>query len=444
MAEPQLITITGKFTRKDGTPESGTVEFQVPGLLRSQVYDESKSPGRFVATLDESGMFTLLVWATDDPNWTPANWTYKVIISLSNFRTVMNASIPIASPAYTLDLADILPALSPSEGQAYAPISHTHEGTGGPGGAVDSVNGRTGAVVLTKSDVGLSNVDNTTDANKPVSSATQTALNLKANLASPTFTGTVSGITKSMVGLGNVDNISDANKPVSTATQAALDLKANASAVTTALAGKADLVGGFIPTAQIPAIAITEVFPVASQAAMLALTAQRGDMALRTDNGHRYVLSTDSPGTLADWVDLGAATDLVASVNGQTGVVVLAKADIGLGNVDNTSDANKPVSTAQQSALNLKANLASPTFTGTVSGITKSMVGLGNVDNTADSAKPVSTAQQTALDGKPDVYQWNGTTYVLVTTGDIFVGPSANDPATYVTVGNGSVWVKTT
>lgn len=37
-----------------------------------------------------------------------------------------------------------------------------------------------------------------------------------------------------------------------------------------------------------------------------------------------------------------------------------------IGNVDNTSDANKPVSTAQQSALNLKANLASPTFTGTV------------------------------------------------------------------------------
>ncbi len=44
---------------------------------------------------------------------------------------------------------------------------------------------------LTKSDVGLGNVDNTSDANKPVSTATQTALNLKAPLASPTFTGTV-------------------------------------------------------------------------------------------------------------------------------------------------------------------------------------------------------------------------------------------------------------
>ena len=52
-----------------------------------------------------------------------------------------------------------------------------------------------------------------------------TDLAAKAPLASPTFTGTVSGITKSMVGLGNVDNTSDANKPVSTATQTALDLK---------------------------------------------------------------------------------------------------------------------------------------------------------------------------------------------------------------------------
>ena len=50
-----------------------------------------------------------------------------------------------------------------------------------------------------------------------------------APIASPTFTGTVGGITKSMVGLSNVDNTTDANKPVSTATQTALDLKLNLS-----------------------------------------------------------------------------------------------------------------------------------------------------------------------------------------------------------------------
>lgn len=50
--------------------------------------------------------------------------------------------------------------------------------------------------------------------------------NDKAPLANPTFTGTVGGITKAMVGLGNVDNTTDANKPISTATQTALDNKA--------------------------------------------------------------------------------------------------------------------------------------------------------------------------------------------------------------------------
>lgn len=55
-----------------------------------------------------------------------------------------------------------------------------------------------------------------------ISTATQTALDLKAPLASPAFTGTPTGITKTHVGLGNVDNTSDANKPVSTA-QAAAD-----------------------------------------------------------------------------------------------------------------------------------------------------------------------------------------------------------------------------
>ena len=50
-----------------------------------------------------------------------------------------------------------------------------------------------------------------------------------ALLAGPTFTGTVGGITKSMVGLSNVDDTTDANKPVSTATQTALDLKLNLS-----------------------------------------------------------------------------------------------------------------------------------------------------------------------------------------------------------------------
>lgn len=109
--------------------------------------------------------------------------------------------------------------------------------------------------------------------------------------------------------------------------------------------------------------------------------------------------------------------------------VTLVKADVGLGNVDNTSDANKPVSTAQQTALDLKANTAdlatvattgdyadlsgTPSLAtvattgayGDLSGtptLDKAAVGLANVDNTSDASKPVSTATQTALDAKQD------------------------------------------
>jgi len=57
----------------------------------------------------------------------------------------------------------------------------------------------------------------------------------------------------------------------------------------------------------------------------------------------------------------------------------------------------------KQSDTDLKAPIADPTFTGTVGGITKAMVGLGNADNTSDADKPVSTAQQTALDLKSNL-----------------------------------------
>lgn len=92
-----------------------------------------------------------------------------------------------------------------------------------------------------------------------------------------------------------------------------------------------------------------------------------------------------------DTVTIDAAGN-VDSVNGQTGVVVLTKTDIGLGNVDNTSDVNKPISTATQSALNGKQDtLVSGTNIKTINSntllgsgdvvIDKSSVGLGNVAN---------------------------------------------------------------
>lgn len=112
-----------------------------------------------------------------------------------------------------------------------------------------------------------------------------------------------------------------------------------------------------------------------------------------------------------------ASPTFTGTVSGITATMV------GLGNVTNTSDAAKPVSTAQQAALNAKANLASPAFTGTVSGITASMVGLGDVTNTSDADKPVSTAQQTALDLKVNLASPTFTGTVVLPGGSTAAAP---------------------
>lgn len=60
-----------------------------------------------------------------------------------------------------------------------------------------------------------------------------------------------------------------------------------------------------------------------------------------------------------------AQADLSAHAGNTNNPHTVTADQVGLGSVNNTSDANKPVSTATQTALNLKADLASPTFTGT-------------------------------------------------------------------------------
>ncbi len=137
------------------------------------------------------------------------------------------------------------------------------------------------------------------------------------------------------------------------------------------------------------------------------------------------------------WNSTSTTLDLKAPIADPTFMGTVSGIDktmVGLTNVDNTSDANKPVSTATQTALDLKATLASPTFTGTVSGIDKTMVGLTNVDNTSDADKPVSTATQTALDLKAAYYPgtatgqmnyWDGSAWVVVAPGASLPGNQA-------------------
>jgi hypothetical protein len=94
-------------------------------------------------------------------------------------------------------------------------------------------------------------------------------------------------------------------------------------------------------------------------------------------------------------------------------------------------DAQAAAITALNVAVALKAPLDSPAFTGTVSGITKGMVGLGSVDNTSDADKPVSIAQANALVEKADLAG-------AVFTGAVAVPGGGNLLATTSALSNGA------
>lgn len=85
---------------------------------------------------------------------------------------------------------------------------------------------------------------------------------------------------------------------------------------------------GKISTDIIPDIAITNTFVVATEKEMLALTAQVGDVAIRTDEGKSYILKTAGASTLANWEWLRTPDCKIQSVNGKTGAVTLTYSDV--------------------------------------------------------------------------------------------------------------------
>ena len=88
---------------------------------------------------------------------------------------------------------------------------------------------------------------------------------------------------------------------------------------------------GKLNTSVLPALAITDTLTASSEADMLALSAQKGDLCIRTDTNAVYVLSADDPGVLANWLQINVPAGSVISVNGQTGTVVLDSDDIAEG-----------------------------------------------------------------------------------------------------------------
>ena len=501
-------TIHGTYLKADGTtPAEGTIHV-IPNV--KQILDATGNKilaGRLRIALDNTGSFSATVPASDDATLNPSGVTYTVSAQLRyvNLPAVVGISVPTGA---TVDMADVS-SVDP-EAPAYAAqvtpaqlaaLDGRVDALEAGGSGVTSVAGRTGVVTLTKADVGLSAVDNTSDVGKPVSTAATTALAAKADTsaltsaiasevsranaaydasgaaaaaqsaattaaatdatgkvatetsrattaeallapkASPTFTGTVSGVTKSMVGLANVDNTADSAKPVSTAqatadtaigTAAATDATTKANAAQAAAVQRANHTGtqsadtltdgttnkAFLATERTKLTGVaTGATANSSDATLLARANHTGTQTASTISD--FSTAADARVTAAVGATVEAHDTDLTTIAGLTPTnddviqrkagawtnrtmaqvktdLALAKADVGLGSVDNTADTAKPVSTAQQTALDLKANLASPTFTGTVAGISKSMVGLGSADNTTDASKPVSTAQAAA------------------------------------------------
>jgi hypothetical protein len=181
---------------------------------------------------------------------------------------------------------------------------------------------------------------------------------------------------------------------------------------------------GFIPASQLPPLAKVTVSAVANQAARLALTAEAGDIAIQADNGTTYVLSSSPASTNGNWREISATaaisaavaaheadttsvhgiadTSLLVTTNGTqtltnktiTSPSGLVKSDVGLANVDNTSDENKPVSLAALAALGLKAPLESPALTGTATANNLTISGNLTVNGTTSTINSTTLTVQ--------------------------------------------------
>lgn len=250
---------------------------------------------------------------------------------------------------------------------------------------------------IVKADVGLANVPNV-DA---TARANHTGTQLAATISDFTATARTAAVADSITDA--VTNIA----PSQNAVFDALALKADASALANyvpltqkgASNGVATLdAGGKVPVSQLPnsVMEFKGVFDPAT-ATFTDASGNAGDVYLASVAGSYNAGSGSITYAIGDWaVHNGTVfqkslnSNAVVSVNGQTGIVVVTKSDVSLGNVDNTSDATKNSAVATLTNKTLTAPVInSPT------GIVKGDVGLANVDNTSDATKNAATATLT-------------------------------------------------
>ncbi|MFB6518582.1 glycosyl hydrolase family 28-related protein [Streptomyces sp. NPDC056401] len=176
-----------------------------------------------------------------------------------------------------------------------------------------------------------------------------TASTAQTNLMSHTSrTDNPHSVTKTQVGLAAVDNTSDLNKPVSTATQAALDTKAAKLSIPQFSIPVRDAAGsGEVNSSRSYSIAVSNsTIPVRDGTGAISTAAPTASAHAVTKDYADTQLAlkepTLTPGTVSQYL------------RGDKSWQTLDKSAVGLANIDNTSDANKPISTATQTALNNK------------------------------------------------------------------------------------------